>query len=252
MFRKIKKNLEKDNKIKILSKLVPVVIILSMILYSVPVDESWSNWSLPLSGYIFVIDPGHGGADGGAVGKNGVVEKDITLSISEYLRDYLNESGAYVIMTRESDIDLADENTKGLSNRKIEDLKKRIDIANNSTADFFISIHLNSTTSSRWKGAQTFYYPVREENKSLAECIQKELIINLENTDRIPLPRNDILILKESEIPATMVEVGFLSNAVEAELLSDKKYQKKVAFAIYQGILMYYSEKSVFNKNEYT
>lgn len=230
-------------KMKYISKVVPIALIISMMLYSVPVDESWSNWTLPLSGYIFVVDAGHGGADGGAVSKNGIVEKDITLSISEYLRDYLNESGAYVIMTREGDYDLADEGTKGLSNRKIEDLKKRIEISNNSKADFFISIHLNSTTSSTWRGAQTFYYPVREDNEIMAECIQKELIINLKNSDRVPLPRNNILVLKNTEIPATMVEVGFLSNPEEAELLNDKTYQKKIAFAIYQGILMYYSEK---------
>jgi len=117
-------------------------------------------------------------------------------------------------------------------------------------ADFFISIHLNSIPSEKWHGAQTFYYPVREENKAMAESIQKQLIVNLNNTDRSPLPRNDILVLKYVNMPSTMVEVGFLSNPEEAALLQDEQYQKKVAFAVYQGILEYFSENDKLSQDE--
>ena len=237
-------------KFKIIILIAALIIITSIMLYDFPVNQSWSAWSLPLSGHVFIVDPGHGGPDGGADTKSGVQEKEITLSISNYLRDYLNEAGSLVILTRESDKDLASSGTKGLSKRKLEDLQNRVKLANESMADFFISIHLNSIPSEKWHGAQTFYYPVREENKAMAESIQKQLIVNLNNTDRSPLPRNDILVLKYVNMPSTMVEVGFLSNPEEAALLQDEQYQKKVAFAVYQGILEYFSENDKLSQDE--
>lgn len=231
----------KIHKLKLITKLLPIILLIAIVIYDVPINESWSTWTLPLSGNILIIDPGHGGKDGGATSKSGVVEKEITLKISEYLRDYLNEAGAYVIMTRETDKDLADENR--LSTRKLTDLKNRINLANKSMADVFISIHLNSTTSEQWRGAQTFYYPIRSENKLIAEKIQEQLIINLQNTDRQPLPRTNILVIKYVRMPSVIVEVGFLSNPEESQLLSETSYQKKVAYSIYQGILSYYSER---------
>ncbi|WP_376745886.1 N-acetylmuramoyl-L-alanine amidase, partial [Bacillus paranthracis] len=101
-------------------------------------DDSWDAWNLPLTGKVIIIDPGHGGPDGGA-GDNEVLEKDIALSVSLKLRDYLQEQGALVIMTREVDKDLASESTKGYRNRKVEDLKERISIINKSDADLFLS-----------------------------------------------------------------------------------------------------------------
>lgn len=229
--------------LRIIGITVLIILLFGIVLFDLPIDQSWSSWSLPLSGYIFVIDPGHGGPDGGAEGEDGTKEKYITLKIANYLRDYLNEAGALVIMTRETDKDLADINTKGLSKRKLEDLQNRVQLANESMADFYISIHLNSIPSTKWRGAQTFYYPVNIENKEMAESIQKQLILNLNNTDRTPLSRNDILVLKYVEMPSVMVEVGFLSNPEELALLKDEEYQKKVAFAIYQGMLDYYVQK---------
>ncbi len=246
--------LNKLNKGKGTLKLVGlsifIILLLGVILFNLPIDQSWSSWSLPLSGYIFVIDPGHGGPDGGAEGKDGTQEKEITLNITNYLRDYLNEAGAYVIMTRETDKDLAEASTKGLSKRKLEDLQNRVRLANESMADFYISIHLNSIPSTKWRGAQTFYYPVKIENKEMAESIQKQLILNLNNTVRTPLSRNDILVLKYVEMPSVMVEVGFLSNPEELELLKNDEYQRKVAFAIYQGVLDYYAEKDTLPEDE--
>lgn len=238
-----KAGIYKKGLLKTVGIFVSLIIILTVMLYDVPINQSWTSWSLPLSGTIIVIDPGHGGPDGGAESKNGIQEKYITLKIAEHLRDYLNEAGALVIMTREEDKDLSEPGTRGLSRRKLQDLKNRVKTANNSMADFFISIHLNSIPSQRWHGAQTFYYPVREENEQMAKAIQKEIINNLQNTDRVPLARNDILVLKYVDMPSVMVEVGFLSNPNEASLLNQEEYQKKLAFSIYQGMLSYYSEK---------
>lgn len=243
MFSQIIDLIKKADKVKVVSMVFASILLMAIMLYDVPINQSWSSWTLPLSGKIIILDAGHGGLDGGAISKNGIVEKNITLKITEYLRDYLNEAGALVIMTRDSDKDLADTSTKGLSRRKVEDLKNRVDLANKSMAEFFISIHLNSIPSERWFGAQTFFYPTREENEKMAKIVQKELINNLQNTNRVPLPRNDLIVLKYVQMPSIMVEVGFLSNPNEAELLKDKKYQKKIAFAIYQGMLSYYSEE---------
>jgi N-acetylmuramoyl-L-alanine amidase len=206
--------------------------------YGIPGDFSRNVWSMPLSGKVIVLDPGHGGYDGGAVSRSGLQEKGVTLKISLLLRDYLQESGALVIMTREVDKDLAG---TGYRRRKAADLMERARIVRTSDADAFISIHLNAIPSPRWSGAQTFYYPTLESNKKLAESIQSELIRNLENTDRKARYSGEVYILKTSPVPSALVEVGFLSNPEEAELLGDEAYQKKLAAAIYKGLLRYYS-----------
>jgi N-acetylmuramoyl-L-alanine amidase len=202
-----------------------------------PVQETWA---IPLVGKVIVVDPGHGGPDGGAVSREGLIEKNITLKISTYLRDYLQEAGAYVVMTREYDTDLSDPDTKKLRLRKAEDLMRRIDLVKETKADALISIHLNAIPSPKWSGAQTFYNPVRVENKRLATLIQAELIRNLENTNRLAEQKNDIYILKKSPVPTALVEVGFLSNPQEARQLAMDSYQKKVAASIYLGILRFY------------
>ncbi|MBA4495925.1 N-acetylmuramoyl-L-alanine amidase CwlD [Paenactinomyces guangxiensis] len=202
-----------------------------------------STWMMPLSGKFIVIDPGHGGPDGGAVSDDGLVEKDVTLQVSFFLRDYLQEAGAFVIMTREKDVDLAKPGTQKLSRRKTEDLMRRIYLTKEKKADALISIHLNSFPSSRWRGAQTFYNPVREDNKKLATLIQSELIRNLGNTDRLAKQKGDVYILKESPVPTALVEVGFLSNQQEAALLASEEYQKKIAASIYYGVIRFYSGK---------
>ncbi|GAA0381243.1 N-acetylmuramoyl-L-alanine amidase CwlD [Bacillus horti] len=196
-----------------------------------------STWSLPLSGKIIVIDPGHGGLDGGAVSRDGVVEKEIALNISIYLRDLLQESGALVKMTRESDTELSTQEDKERGRRKATDLKNRAHFINTSDGDYLVSIHLNSITSPKWRGAQTFYHPQLESNQELAKLVQDELKRNLENTDRQSKKNQDIFILRQATLPSVLVEVGFLSNPEESTLLSTVEYQKKVAASIYQGVL---------------
>lgn len=201
---------------------------------------SWKSWNLPLSGKVIYIDPGHGGPDGGAVGKS-LLEKDIALNISLQLRDYLQEQGALVLLTREEDEDLASADTNGYSRRKAEDIRKRVLLINGSDADLFLSIHLNAIPSSRWRGAQTFFDGKYEENEVVAKFIQAELRTNLENTDRVAKRINGIYLLKHADKPGALVEVGFLSNPAEEELLGTKEYQNKVAISIYKGVLRYLS-----------
>ncbi|WP_408008964.1 N-acetylmuramoyl-L-alanine amidase CwlD [Pseudalkalibacillus sp. A8] len=206
-------------------------------------NDSWSTWSLPLTGKIIVLDAGHGGVDGGAVGEGNVQEKNIALNISLKLRDYLQQAGALVIMTRETDRDLANDGTKRIRNRKTEDLLKRTEIVNSSEADMFISIHLNAIPSSRWYGAQVFYNPAIEENEKLGKLIQDQIRSNLENTTRKAKPISTIYMVRKAQIPGSLVEVGFLSNPNERELLKSKLYQTKLAASVYQGILRYYANE---------
>ncbi len=204
---------------------------------------SLSQWNLPLSGKIIILDPGHGGPDGGA-SSGDVLEKDIALEITLKLRDYLQEQGALVQMIRTEDTDLANEDTRGYSRRKSEDLRKRVTIINNSEADLFLSIHLNAIPSPRWRGAQTFYYGSYQENEALAKFIQDELRKNLGNTDRKAKKINTVYLMKKATKPGALVEVGFLSNAEERNLLIKEDYQTKVAESIYLGMLRYFSNES--------
>ncbi|MFD1414906.1 N-acetylmuramoyl-L-alanine amidase CwlD [Oceanobacillus jeddahense] len=206
------------------------------------INSSNSTWSLPLNGKVIVIDPGHGGPDGGAVGADGTVEKDIALSVSKVIQSYLMQHGAIVHLTRDEDVDLASEGTSGLANRKSEDIRNRLAFIHEKEPDFFISIHLNALPDSQWHGAQTFYYPRFEEGEHLATMIQEEIIRNLENTNRQPLAIDQMYLLKHAEVPGALVEIGFLSNETERELLKDDAYQRQMAASIYEGILRYVTE----------
>lgn len=206
--------------------------------------RTWTEMSLPLSGKVIALDAGHGGADGGAVSRTGVVEKDINLAIALYLRDYLQQAGAVVTLTREGDYDLAAPETRGLASRKTEDLHERVRRIEGRGAVLTISIHLNSIPSPRWRGAQTFYSPRSPDSRRLALAIQQELRESLGNTNRTALAAEEVFMLNELDMPSALVEVGFLSHPQESELLADSAYQRKVAAAVYRGILRYLSEET--------
>jgi len=227
---------------KVIGWILSFFLLIVIFNYKLPDHSSWSTWSLPLAGTVIAIDPGHGGFDGGATSKDGaLVEKDITLPIALYLRDFLQQSGAFVVMTREEDKDLASPEAHRLGKRKSEDIRNRVRLIKENDPDFLISIHLNATPSSRWSGAQTFYFPAYKESGELAYFIQDEIKRVLENTNRVPLKNDDVFLIRESGVPSVLVEVGFLSNSNEANLLSSDSYQKAMANAIYQGILRHYS-----------
>ncbi|HLR72650.1 MAG TPA: N-acetylmuramoyl-L-alanine amidase CwlD [Pseudogracilibacillus sp.] len=214
-------------------------------LFQLPLQYVIPNYKAipqPLAGQTIVLDPGHGGADGGAKGKNGVDEKEVTLKVAKLLKEKLEQAGALVYLTREEDMDLAEKDTKGLSRRKSEDIRKRLEFIHDKDANFFLSIHLNAISDGRWSGAQTFYYNRFDENEHLAQMIQSELIRNLDNTDRTPLPLNTVYLLKYAEVPGSLVELGFLSNEKERKLLENSSYQRKLATSIYQGMIRYVME----------
>ncbi|MBB5325750.1 N-acetylmuramoyl-L-alanine amidase [Anoxybacillus tepidamans] len=229
-------------KIKLWGAIIGFVLLIVFFQYIFANTSSTKSWNLPLSGRIIILDPGHGGPDGGAVGGD-VLEKEVALNVVVKLRDYLQQQGALVLLTREDDSDLAAKDTKGYSRRKVEDLKKRVQLINESEADLFISIHLNAIPSPRWRGAQTFYYGSLIENERLAKFIQAELRRNLENTDRSAKIINTVYLLKYAKKPGALVEIGFLSNPEERKLLASDHYQTQLAASIYKGVLRYFSNE---------
>ena len=181
-----------------------------------------------------VIDPGHGGWDPGKAGKTGSDEKDINLDIAVELGRLLESGGYMVFFTRKAD--------EALGGTKREDMKMRILTSDDFDADIFISIHQNSFPSPKAKGAQVFYYDSSEKSRLLAECIQESLIENLDNTNtRTPKANRDYYILKNTKIPAAIIECGFLSNPEEEKNLNADEYRKKAAWAVYLGIVQYFS-----------
>lgn len=225
--------------------LVVVGLCLAIVLTQPTFQLHESISEMQLAGQVIVVDAGHGGDDPGAVSQSGVLEKEVALQIALKLRDYLQQSGAYVVMTREEDRDLADSSTRGYRKRKVADLQARAQLIKEVEPNLVISIHLNSIGSSRWHGAQTFYNPTIEESKRLAELIQHQLILNMENTNRVAKQDSRIFLLKAAHVPAAMVEVGFLSHAREAELLSQEPYQNRLAASIYKGVLAYLSGETL-------
>ena len=135
---------------------------------------------------------------------------------------------------------MADPGTKGYSKRKTQDLHNRADLINENNADLFLSVHLNSIPSEKWRGAQTFYYPNNPNNPNLAALIQLELKKNLENTDRVAKPADKtVYLLKTLKIPSALVEVGFLSNPEEARLLQMRNIRRWLPHLSIKGILRY-------------
>ncbi len=184
-----------------------------------------------------VLDVGHGGFDSGKIGVNGELEKDINLQIALKLKKVLEDNGISVVMTREDDQGLYDENA---SNKKAQDLQRRCDMINDEKPLMTISIHQNSYTSPEIRGAQVFYYTTSSESQKLAETIQKTLIEQVDPENHREAKANDsYYLLKKTDSVIVIVECGFLSNPQEAEKLADEEYQQKMADAICKGVSQY-------------
>lgn len=187
-----------------------------------------------------LVDVGHGGADPGMIGVGGLEEKGINLQIAVKLKAILEEKGYTVVMTREEDKGLYDEDSR---NQKAQDMQRRIAIIKECRPVLCVSIHQNSYQDSEVYGPQVFYYEDSAQGKELAELIQKELNIGLEVArPRVAKGNKTYYLLKRSESVLNIVECGFLTNPKEAELLQTEEYQKKVAEAVAKGIDAYLKE----------
>lgn len=199
--------------------------------------------SLPVSGKTIVIDAGHGKPDEGAQSNNGTTEAETNLKIALKLQNLLEQSGSSVILTRSDENAIYDLDTKTLKQKKISDIHNRVKIGNESSADIFVSIHLNKIPQQQYDGWQTFYNAQSEDGQRLAVSIQNNLneAIQREN-NRVAKSIDNIYIVKHVEIPMTIVECGFLSNPEEEKLLLDDEYQNRLAWGIYNGIIDYFYE----------
>lgn len=189
-----------------------------------------------------IIDPGHGGFDGGASADDGTIEKDINLEISLKLRQLLLFSGFDVVMTRTDDIGTEDNPNESISARKKSDLKNRLNLMKSVDNTIYVSIHLNKFTTSAASGTQVFYTPNFSEAKTLGECIQNKVVSLLqpENHRVVKMGTQSTFLLKNATAPAVIVECGFLSNKRDLENLKNETYQNNLAFCIATGIMEYY------------
>lgn len=191
---------------------------------------------------VILVDAGHGGSDPGMVGKNGLEEKGINLQIAMKLKAELEKRNFTVIMTRESDKGLYEEDNR---NQKAQDMQKRIAIIREQKPLLSVSIHQNSYEDSSVYGPQVFYYQDSAEGEKLAAAIQEKMNTGLEIArPRVAKSNKTYYLLKRSEGILAIVECGFLTNPSEAELLQTEEYQEKVAQTIAEGICVYLAEKS--------
>ncbi len=197
-----------------------------------------------------VIDAGHGGFDGGAVGANGTSEQDINLSIARRVRELAEFFGAQTKMTRKDENALVYDPSRPIRENKAADIKAREQCANSVLNPVFISIHLNKFSDPQYHGAQVFYSPNHAGSRSLAEIMQETLISGCdpENHREAKQAESSIYLLKKLKCPAVIAECGFLSNPMEEKLLKETEYQKKLAVCIVYAYLNY--EKNYNSQEE--
>ena len=209
-----------------------------MCIFSFSISRVYASVSdLPLLGKVIYLDAGHGGVDAGAEA-NRIKEKDINLILVKKLEKELVSKGAIVYLTREGDYDLS----KTTVNRKRSDLANRAKLINESKADLYISIHLNSTTDSRWRGLQIFYNKVNSENKVIADTLNDIIKNNLSNVRDVK-EENNYYMYKKIDVPGVLIEAGFLSNPSDNYILRDEEYQDTLVNNIVLGIINYFQSK---------
>lgn len=204
-----------------------------------------------MSADVLLIDPGHGGIDGGAVSSRGVSEKAINLAIAQKIKEMAQAAGWQVVMTRETDDGLYEKGSGAIRSLKTQDLRARRELIEKTAPKIAVSVHLNSfKEDSSVKGTQVFYpgsggeAKVLEKSKKLAEILQDQVTLTLQNgTKRVALPKQDVFLFKQVSCPIAIIECGFLSNPQEAELLQSDEYQAKLAKGIFEGITKFSGKK---------
>ncbi len=212
-----------------------IFLFLNILIFLIGICKIKAN-QFPLMGITIYLDPGHGGLDPGSIYKN-IYEKDINLEICKRLNRKLTSLGAVVYMTRDGDYDLSNINS---TQRKKSDLNNRAKIINESSADMYISIHLNSVSSSTWHGIQVFYDDVNNKNIVLANMFQEQFKKSL-NTTRDVKEIKTMLLNRKIKIPGILIEAGFLSNSNDRYLLRQPNYQEKLADNISKVLISYYN-----------
>lgn len=222
---------------KLLTMLMGCLLLISMVIVGKEAAEYVTGRNVQARQSCVVIDAGHGGEDPGKIGINGTAEKDVNLRIALLVKEYLEKNDVKVVMTREDGEGL---NDAGASNKKVQDMKRRIELIEKTAPVVAVSIHQNSYPEEYVHGAQVFYYSGSKEGQKLAERIQTQLVKKADPDNKRQIKANDsYYLLKKTGTPIVIVECGFLSNREEAERLCTSDYQEKIAWAIHMGILQY-------------
>ena len=222
---------------------ITIMIMISIISFKIiDNDENTvATVTLPVTNKTIVLDAGHGSPDEGAESSGGVTEASINLLITKKVQSLLEQSGCIVVLTRSDEKGIYDLNSNTIREKKVSDIKNRVKIGNESSADVFISIHLNKIPQSQYYGWQAFFKANNEKSEELAKSLQEELNSSIQKKNkREALKITGKYIIEHVEIPIAIVECGFLSNPEEAQLLQQDEYQDKIAWGIYNGIMDYF------------
>ncbi len=231
----------RKKKIVIMFSILSLIVVACYVAIIPQKTNSIETVSLPVSNKTIVLDAGHGIPDEGAESANGVTESSINLKITKKVQLLLEQSGCKVVLTRSDENGIYNLNSKTLREMKVSDIKNRVKIGNSSSADAFISIHLNKIPQSQYYGWQTFFKANDEKSEELAKSLQEELNSSIQKENkREALKISGKYIIDHVEIPIAIVECGFLSNPEEEKLLQDDNYQSKLAWGIYNGIMDYF------------
>lgn len=237
-------------------QIIMACIFISLFAFSIQMSQTQNNTqrtnssnnlvettSTPVSGKTIVIDAGHGVPDEGAQSGTGTTEAETNLKISLKVQNLLEQSGCTVILTRSDENAIYDVDSNTLKQKKISDIRNRVKIGNESSADIFVSIHLNKIPQQQYYGWQCFYKEGNEQSNKLAKSIQENLNKSMQKeNNRVAMKIDNIYIIKHVEIPTSIVECGFLSNPEEEKQLLDDNYQNRLAWGIYSGIINYFYE----------
>lgn len=204
-----------------------------------PAQAASTPAPLPLTGWTILVDPGHGGYDGGARARDsGTWEKHINLAVALEVEKSLAARGAMVVMTRRDDEDLCEEERPAALTKKRQDMENRVSIAVENSADMVLSIHMNEYRDRSQSGPQVFYRKGSDAGRLLAGCMQEALVAGLQPRRERAALAGDYFIL-QLEAPSVLVECGFISNAAEEKLLLSADYQARLGEAIANGVESY-------------
>lgn len=188
-----------------------------------------------ISGKVITLDAGHGGSDPGAIGSDGTKEKNITLPITKLVKELLEAKGAKVYMTRATDVDVYGPNASD-----VQELQARVNVGEKYNSDIFVSLHINSSVNKSVGGFSSYYYPKTSSDLKLAKSIQNQLTANF-GVDDLGVRQANFYVIKRISMPATLIEMCFISNEKELKLMKGQWFQKKAARLIADGIEKYFA-----------
>ena len=226
----------------IISVLISLILLIPVLKFSLPLPNMSASNQTPIT---IVLDAGHGGEDGGCEG-NGLVEKDLNLDITMRIASLLRKQGVNVVLTREIDELLYDKNSDYEGKKKYQDVRRRLEIAQNQENPVLVSIHMNFFAQTQYSGLQVWYSKADARSRLLANLVQSNVKYNLQpnNKRNVKEATSSIFLLDNATFPAILIECGFLSNTDEARALSDENYRQKLAEIIFNSIMTYISQNN--------